>query len=366
MAERWYGVINESDIDSPALLVYPDRIEHNIAVAKEMVGDTSRLRPHIKTHKTREILALQYRAGIEKFKCATIAEADLLGRSGAQDVLLAFPLHGPKIRRFLDLVQRFPATRYAVTVDNHTAAAVLAEAAATAGVVVPVFIDVNIGMNRTGIETGEKAFNLYRLCTKLSGVSVQGIHAYDGHVSECDLEERELICAKNFEPLSAMINRIQCEGFEKPTVIIGGSPSFPVYSKYPDLECSPGTFILWDKSYIDRLPEQKFLPAAVLLTRVVSLPAEDKICVDLGYKAVASEHPLTYRVYFLDDPDLVAIGQSEEHLVLATQKDHRYRVGDVLYALPTHVCPTVALYDNLHVVIGKRVVCQWRVIARKR
>src|SRR5690606_2452165 len=119
-----------------------------------------------------------------------------------------------------------------------------------------------------------------------------------------DIQKRKEICDRNYEPIATMVAKLVHEGFAKPRVIIGGSPSFPIYAQYPEVECGPGTFVLWDKGYADTLPEQDFLPAAVLMTRVVSLPSVNTICVDLGYKAIASENSLSNRAYFLDAPSL--------------------------------------------------------------
>ena len=362
----WYRLATPDDVDSPALLVYPDRIQYNIALLTSNIDDPTRLRPHVKTHKTREITRLQLEAGIRKFKCATIAEADMLGECGAPDVLLAYPLQGPKLQRFAALAQAYPHTNYAALVDNNHSAAALSAMAVRKQLHIAVYIDLNIGMGRTGISPGEEALELYQLCDRLDGLDVRGFHAYDGPVRDVDLAKRKALCDHNFAPITVLSNKLLQEGFPKPEIIIGGSPSFPIYARYPEVECSPGTFVLWDKGYGDSLPEQPFLPAAVLLTRVVSLPSATHICVDLGYKAVASENPLSQRLHFLHAPQLQPLSHSEEHLVLDAGEGHTFQVGDVLYALPTHICPTVALYDKLQVVRHQAVVAHWEVVARKR
>ncbi|MBE8723264.1 D-TA family PLP-dependent enzyme [Sphingobacterium pedocola] len=364
--ETWYKVKNVGEVDSPVLLVFPDRAKYNIELLKTMIIDVDRLRPHVKTHKTAELTLLQMEAGIRKFKCATIAEANMLGICGVPDVLLAYPLVGPKIDRFLDLVQSFPNTRFSTIVDSLTAAQALSEVSMLAGFTVPVFIDLNIGMGRTGMLPGESTMALYKKCAEMGGVSVQGFHAYDGHVREVDLAKRTVICDENFAPIEEMCDLLENEGFARPRIVIGGSPSFPIYAQCPEVECSPGTFILWDKGYDNMLPEQGFLPAVVILTRVVSMPATNRLCVDLGYKAIASENPLDNRVFFLDAPELRPVGHSEEHMVLEASAGHSWKVGDVLYALPMHICPTVALYDHLKVVIDGVVKDKWEVVARKR
>lgn len=361
----WYNLHTENHVDTPALLVFPDRIRHNIEVLKGMIDDINRLRPHVKTHKTKEITQLLLNAGIRKFKCATIVEAEMLGACSAPDVLLAYPLHGAKLQRFVTLVQHFPQTRFSAIVDHTDAVKKLSAIAVQNEIQIDVFIDLNIGMGRTGI-LPDDAFELYRLSSEIAGLNVQGFHAYDGHVREIDIAERKNICDRNYDPIARLIERLLDDGFTKPRVVIGGSPSFPIYAQYPEVECSPGTFVLWDKGYADTLPEQNFLPAAVLMTRVVSLPSENTICVDLGYKAIASENSLENRVFFLNAPHLKPVSHSEEHLVLEAGVNHRFQVGDVLYALPIHICPTVALYDKLLVVVEGKVVDEWEVVARRR
>ncbi|HEY0610599.1 MAG TPA: alanine racemase, partial [Chitinophaga sp.] len=86
----WYTINNVDQIDSPALLVYPARIRENIDTAKAAIDDVQRLRPHVKTNKIAEVVQLMQDAGIQKFKCATIAEAEMLGKVHAADALLAY------------------------------------------------------------------------------------------------------------------------------------------------------------------------------------------------------------------------------------------------------------------------------------
>ncbi len=364
--DTWYKIRNESDVDSPALLVFPERVKQNITLLISMIDDSKRLRPHVKTHKTKKLTRLQLEAGITRFKCATIAEAAMLGECEAPDVLLAYSLYGPKLTRFLSLKKKFPKTNFSVIVDNPEAADALAEAAMQAGMVVDVYMDLNVGMGRTGIKPGAEAVALYQQCGQLEGLAIQGFHAYDGHVDERDIEKRKVICAQNFEVVGQMAQQVQRAGFPKPRIVIGGSPTFPIYATYPDVECSPGTFILWDKGYADGLPDQPFFPAAVLLTRIISMPDVNRLCVDLGHKAVAAENPLDRRVYFLNAPDLTPVSQSEEHLVLETPAGHSWKVGDLVYGLPYHVCPTVSLYDYLTVVEQGAYVERWAVASRNR
>ena len=132
------------------------------------------------------------------------------------------------------------------------------------------------------------------------------------------------------------------------------------------MECSPGTFVFWDKSYQDQCTEQPFQIAAIVVTRVVSLPNDTHICVDLGHKSIAAENEITKRVFFLNAPELKAVSHSEEHLVLLAGEGHSYKPGDVLYGVPIHVCPTVALHERGYAVENGKLVGEWRIIARDR
>ncbi|MNL21696.1 hypothetical protein D3C87_1429990 [compost metagenome] len=151
-----------------------------------------------------------------------------------------------------------------------------------------------------------------------------------------------------------------------PLIIAGGTPTYPFYAEKEEVECSPGTFALWDKSYQDTCAEQDYDIAAVLISRIISLPDETKICLDLGHKAVAAENELTKRVSFLNAAGAKIISHSEEHLVLEMPEGHGFKIGDVLYGLPIHICPTVALYDKAATVSRYKIDGEWTIISRKR
>ncbi len=176
------------------------------------------------------------------------------------------------------------------------------------------------------------------------------MHAYDGHIRNPDIQQRTIECDAAFEPVLQMQNILLNDGLTKPIIVAGGSPTFPVHAKRKEIECSPGTFIYWDNGYQLACKEQAFIPAALVISRVVSLPSETKLCLDLGHKSIAAENTLDKRVYFLNAPELKFTGQSEEHLVAEVPLGHSYKIGDVLYGLPYHICPTVALYERALIV----------------
>lgn len=362
---NWFHIDNADMIDSPALIVYPQRVQQNIETLISMIGDVQRLRTHAKTHKTREATILQLKAGIRKFKCATIAEAEMLAQAGAPDVLLAYQPVGPKQERLFTLIDKYPDTLFSCLIDNIDTATALSNHFLSNGKVLPVYIDLNVGQNRTGI-VPEKALALYEAAAALPGIELKGLHAYDGHIHHPNLEERKKIVDAGYAAVEKLAAAITDKGFGTPILVAGGTPGFPIHAKRKDIECSPGTFIFWDQGYLNECAEQPFVPSALLLTRVVSLPDATKICVDLGHKSVSAENELTKRVYFLNAPELKPVSQSEEHLVLEAGAHHHYKVGDILYGIPHHICPTVALYERAITIEQGVVSGEWKILARDR
>src|SRR5882757_6715583 len=178
LPHAWYAIKEMDRLDTPALVVYPPAIKKNIGLAVEMAGGPARLRPHVKTHKSPDVTRLLLEAGIHKFKCATIAEAEMLALCGAEDVLLAYQPVGPKLGRFVTLIRKYPATKFSCLIDDLTIAREMDTVFSEAGLNVPVYIDLNVGMNRTGILPGEAALHLYKQASKARGITPVGLHAY--------------------------------------------------------------------------------------------------------------------------------------------------------------------------------------------
>jgi len=359
----WFEAANISEYDTPALLLYPSRIIENIRRLVEKV-DTRRLRPHVKTNKIAEVSSLMMDAGIRKFKAATIAEAEMLAMIKAPDVLLAYPPTTQKVKRLIRLIQKYPDTIFSCLIDHIDQGKTISDQFTAADLKAQVFIDLNTGMNRTGIKP-ENAIHLFEKVNSLPAIHVLGLHAYDGHIKDHDMKTRTADCTRAFEPVIKLKSDLEKLTGRSMTLIAGGSPTCFIHAEAGDRECSPGTFVFWDKGYAENLSEQPFEWAALVVCRVISIPSPDMICVDLGYKSVASENPLP-RVYFLNATDAVPTAHSEEHLVLRVPDAVKFKQGDVLYGVPSHICPTVALYDRALVVENNLIVKDWTVIARKR
>ncbi|MEW6159320.1 MAG: D-TA family PLP-dependent enzyme [Verrucomicrobiota bacterium] len=361
---NWFQVRNDRDVPSPALLIFVERVEENIRRMLRLCP-AERLRPHMKTHKVPKLIQMQLAHGITRFKCATIAEAEMVAASGAPDVLLAYQPVGPNIERLIALAKKFPQAKFATILDNPATLQALGKAATGASCELEVLLDLDCGMHRCGIEPGETAAELYRLLTTTTGLRPGGLHAYDGHLHQSNVAERAAACEIAFAQVEKFRAQLESAGLPVPRIVAGGTPTFPMHARRGHVECSPGTCVLWDHGYGTKLPDLDFLPAAVLLTRVISQPAAHRICLDLGHKAVASEMPHP-RAWFPQLPDAKPVMHSEEHLVLETNQAANFAVGTVLYGIPWHICPTMALHSQVEVVKNSRVTERWRVVARDR
>ena len=362
--KEWYKITNIDTIDSPALVVYPERVKANIRAALNIVSSPDVLRPHAKTSKISEVATLLMNEGVSKFKCATIAEAEMLALAGAKDVLLAYQPVGPKLLRLLQLVKAYPATAFSCLADSIANAQHLSDVCAAQKITLPVFIDLNIGMNRTGILPG-KAFELFGVIRQLPGVKPVGLHAYDGHIHDTDIGVRTRRSNEGFAPVLTLADKMESVTGEAPVIVAGGTPTFPVHAKRPGVECSPGTFVFSDWNYKHDLPDEPFDYAALIITRVVSIIDQQTVCLDLGHKSVAAENPLP-RVHFLNMPAAQPIAHSEEHLVVKLNDVSGVSIGDAWYGVPAHICPTVALYEKAYTIEKGHMTGDWKVIARNR
>src|SRR5262245_23546013 len=162
-----YAIADTSGIYSPGLIFFADLIRANLARLVELAGDPGRLRPHVKTHKTPQIVRLEREAGITKHKCATLAEAEMCAANGASDVLIAYPIVGPNCARLAKLIHSQPGCRFSVTVDHPVAAEQLSAVMAREGLAVEALLDLDVGMHRTGVAPGPEAVELYQLLAKL-------------------------------------------------------------------------------------------------------------------------------------------------------------------------------------------------------
>ena len=260
-----------------------------------MARGADRLRPHVKTHKMPAIVRMCEAMGIRKHKCATIAEAEMVAAAGGTDVLLAYPLVGPNIARFARLIRKYPATTFRALVDHPASAQALSEGMRGIEDPLPVLIDLEVGMGRTGIAPDDAAVALAKLVAGLPNLVLDGLPAYDGQIHDnATSRPGGGSTTPGVERTLELRDRLEALGLPVPRLVLGGTPTFPIHAdarSLPGVECSPGTCTLHDIGYATHYPDLPFTPAAFLLTRVISQPRPGRLCLDLGHKAVAADPP---------------------------------------------------------------------------
>jgi D-serine deaminase-like pyridoxal phosphate-dependent protein len=359
-----YIVKDAEALDTPALLLYEEQVKFNIAQMAKLVGGVGRLRPHVKTHKCREVLALQRAAGIDRFKCATIKEAEMVAEGGAAELLLAYPITGPLARRAAELQKRYPRLQLDVLADNPLHVRTLGDACRAAGVELGVLIDVNPGLDRTGT-AGSEVDKLARMLGDTPGLRFAGLHSYGSRPAQGSYEERRPVFRQAIQTAVDARRALERAGIRVPRLVAGGSiDCFTAAEMDAVDELSPGTFVFWDKGYEDIFPG-RFAYAALVLGRVMSRPTSTVFAVDAGYKSVSADPPIPH-CEVLSVPGSAVIGRWEEHLqVRLAEPSPAPEVGALVYIAPVHVCSTINLWDEALVVNGRgEIAGRWAIAAR--
>jgi D-serine deaminase-like pyridoxal phosphate-dependent protein len=307
--------------------------------------------------------------GVRNFKCATTLELLVACRSGAGDVILAYPVMGANARRVREIAKEFADVRISVLVENEE------QLRQWRGSAVSVFLDINPGMNRTGIEQAdtEKIVSLVR-AVGAAGLEFRGLHYYDGQYGSVDGRERTTAAHAGYDRLLKVVSEIRRSGLSVPEVITAGTPTFPCSLAYEGFQrgefihrVSPGTIVYNDASSLAQLSaEYGYAPAVLVLTRVVSRPHDGIITCDAGHKTVSADAGLP-TCLVVGHPELTPLGPSEEHLPMAVQAGKSGpQVGDILYLLPRHICPTVNNFDSALLVRRGQIESVEKVTARGR
>ena len=365
MEKKEYVLNNTKDLISPALVYYKDIIIANTRRIIDMAGGADKLWPHVKSHKTAELVRMQMEMGISRFKCATIAEAEMTAMEGAEHIILAYPLIGPNIGRFLSLARAFPKTVFYAIGDDYEQLSLLAGEARSAGMVVNVLIDADIGMHRTGVPLSALESFYERTCA-LEGLKLKGIHGYDGQSKNPDYLLRKEEVDGNDQRVAAIKESLKKKGLDCGIFVMGGSPSFPCRTGKSGFYLSPGTIFIGDWGYYSALPDLAFTPGAALFCRVVSHQNDNTFTLDLGSKGIAAD-PAGARGVIAGLMEAKPVFQSEEHWVFSLPAGtERPPIGTECYVIPTHVCPTSALYPEILVAQGGAITERWEVKARNR
>ncbi len=359
-----YLVKDAKQIVTPALLIYPKIVEQNIRITLGMVGnDPQRWRPHIKTAKLGAVMRQMVGQGIRNFKCATTLELLTACQVGAEDVLVAFAMTGANARRVVELAKQFPKTKVSVLIESTE------QLAAWRDTTIGIFVDVNPGMNRTGM-ANDRIPEIVKTCLA-SGAAFRGLHWYDGHISSGEPEERKAVAYQGYDRLIEILKAVEAAGCIVGEVITSGTPVAPYGSAYAGFQnvnfvqrISPGTVVYNDMSSLKQLAGFGYQAAAVVLTTVISHPAPNRITCDAGHKSVSADAGVP-TCAVIGHRELAPLKPSEEHLPMeVTAGADLPALGDNLYLIPRHVCPSVNNFDEALMIVDGRVTGVEKVHAR--
>jgi D-threonine aldolase len=352
---------------TPALCVDLRIVDRNIDSVLAIAGDAVRLWPHVKTYKSSALVMRLQSRGIRRFKCATVGEAAMLGRAGAREALYAYPVTGPAAPALAALAARYRTTRFSCLVEDAARLDAIDAAATEAATEIGAFVDVDPGQGRTGLASKTAIIGLVDRIASCRSIVFRGLHVYDGHNHQTDLIERRGAVDECIALVDGLVESLAGRFDEHCIVIAGGTPTFPLYAEMTRYGLSPGTAFLYDSGYATAFPDLPFTPAAWVTGRVVSVPRDGVVTLDIGTKAIATD-PKGERGIFPDFDVTGVLIHNEEHWVVSHRSPGRTPVvGDPVRVIPTHICPTVNLYNEFYIVdarglpIGRR-----RVDARDR
>ncbi len=364
-----YRVTGIEDLLTPALVVYPEILGRNIERTLDLLGGADRWRVHVKTAKLGYAMRTLVERGVRNFKCATTLELLVACQSGAADVLLAYPVMGANARRAREIADQFPDIRISVLSESEE------QVEQWRAGPVGIFLDINPGMNRTGIEQ-DRRDKILRIVRGLedAGLEFRGLHYYDGQYGGLAEPERTRAAHAGYDRLLELVGDIEGLGVRIPEIITAGTPTFPCSLSYEGFRgggfihrVSPGTILYGDATSLAQLPRHYgYAPAVLVLTRVVSRPKEGILTCDAGHKAVSADAGVPTCVV-VGHPELLPLSPSEEHLPMAVERGAAGpKVGEALYLLPRHICPTVNNFDCALVVEDGKIESVEEVSARGR
>jgi D-serine deaminase-like pyridoxal phosphate-dependent protein len=363
-----YALENPHTLLTPALLIYPEFLDVNITHTLSLLGDDPNLwRPHIKTAKLEFTLRRLLHHGVTHFKCATTLELITACSIGVPDILVAFPVQGANAERVRQIAVQFPYCKIAALIETPAGLEQWSRSC------ISMFIDVNPGMNRTGVEAAQIS-RIVDLARSIAAANLKfrGLHYYDGHLGDLPIKTREPAAHKGYKQLLEIVRAIEYAGLQVEEVITSGTPALPCALSFPPLRTgrfvhrvSPGTVTYADLISLQQLwPDAGYRPAALVLSRVISHPLAHRITCDAGHKALAIDCGIP-NCAVVGHPTLAPQAPSEEHLPIDVPAEElKPKIGELLYLVPRHVCPTINNFDEATVVEGHRVVSTELVSAR--
>lgn len=349
------------DLDTPALVLDREATRRNLERMACFFADRPAiLRPHFKNHKCTRLAQWQLDTGSAVgITCAKLSEAEILAANGFEDLLIANQVVGKY--KLLRLARLAGQTKLTVAADDPGQIAELSRVMVEADALLGVLVEIDIGMGRCGVPSGEQAIRLAHRIAGSPGLRFAGIQAYEGHVVyEINREARADLVRKALALAHDSREQIERSGLKVPVISGGSSSTYDISGAVDGFdEIQAGTYATMDWRYHQLVPE--FEIALSVLARVISRRA-DHIVVDAGVKSAGGEfgsprvedHPEAEVPFFL----------AEEHLVIRNAPS--LDVGDTVRLIPSHACTTCNLHREMHLVSSGEVVDVWPIEASGR
>jgi D-serine deaminase-like pyridoxal phosphate-dependent protein len=348
-------------LDTPCLVIDLPTMERNIQKMADFFRDREcKLRPHAKTHKCPILAHKQVEAGAIGICCAKVGEAEAMVLGGVKDIFIANQVVGPtKIARLMALC------RYAdikVAVDDPANVRELSEAAQAHGVNLGVLVEVNVRINRCGVEPGQPAVELARLVASSPGLAFKGLMGYEGQIRIPDFEQRAIETRKAMQKLLDTKEALERAGLPVEIVSAGSTSTYNITGSIPGItEVEAGTYIFMDAAY-------RYIPdfdcALTLLATVISRPRKGVAIIDAGMKALSTDEGMP-EVVWPRGAKLTRL--SEEHGAMQVEGDaEQLRPGDKVEILPSHGDTTINLHTHYFPLRNGILEAVWEISGRGR
>jgi D-serine deaminase-like pyridoxal phosphate-dependent protein len=332
--------MNAFDLDTPSVYIDLDVMESNIRGMQQRCRDWGvGLRPHTKTHKIPEIAQMQLDAGAVGITVAKLGEAEVLP---GEDVLVAYPIMAAKLPRLRELAKK---RRVTVVVDSVETAAALPG--------VGMMVEVDVGAARCGVETPEQVVAIARAAGEF-----RGLFYWPSWIDEAGFEKARV-------RIDGHIAALKAAGFDVPVVSGGSTPGAGKTPLIPaTTEIRPGTYVFNDASQVaNKIATLEECALRVLVT-VVSTAVPGQCVIDGGTKTFSGDSTFNVGTHgiFPDHPTWTLQKMNEEHGYV--KNGTPAKIGQKLWVVPSHVCATVNMHDEIYYGRGGKVEGAFRVAAR--
>jgi len=354
--------MRKEDLDTPFIVADVDKVRTNIEKMQKLARTHGKvLRPHSKTHKLPLVALWQIETGAIGICVQKTEEAEVMVKHGVKDVFVSNEVIGmQKTDRLAGLASM---AKISVAVDSEMGVKQLSQSARSHGVEIGIYVDVDVGMHRCGVDPGN-AGKLANMASKSPNLHFVGVMGYDGHsFKPLGNTERSKIVMESNKLVQAAVAEVKRSGVEVEVVSVGGTPSTPIWAELNDVtELQPGAYVYNDVMQYERgVPKSDC--AVTLVGSVMSKPSGEQAVVDAGSKSFSFDQgrfPIC-----VQDVNGEVVGLSEEHAVLRSKDgDIRAELGQKLEFIPYHICPFIDLWDWIRFCRGDEIISTVRIDAR--